>query len=973
MFKILNRSTKQGDNVEAVRKALNNPETQRRIFDCFDLDPNEGLDRLFEMFPPKPLEKLKFDPDELSRRLPFERLAGSKQANPDELCIQEEQAVGVLSDAFRANTKTPALFWRAELWSGASFLAQSVAYGEGLGGDVTEVISIRPTSTELPFETELQELWDLIEPAQRGDEFGPSVLNWLNKTGRKLVINNAEFISHSIKRRSDLKISKLVRAIELAKWSDAPCILIIGKGDIAAQDDGALGLQLANALSVPMSDRYATFCFFLAWHSAERGCVDVNGGGTRRKRARWHYELIGDDQHVWPINIRVRAFFASNRENFSFFDPTQGFERLVGSIRRIPRSIAAYVADVLVYLSRVDVTADQKPGKRKTDRLLLRYHSTAKYWLTDDALKILRKVEPGLSTPSVGIAAVRNALHGDLKDVLREVEHAKNEHHSEPRYSRALSIGIKAIIQDEWAELSPLSRSVAHRRIAKRLFDNQNEKPLLGDEFPYEPHWGRSRIYFLAETIRHLVRTAEHIEPYQPTENDLQLREDFPGLPTAELEGCNPYHVWSYCFGYLFQKEINGNHGGPARRSLAKRHGCFELAVELLQLLSADQKIGKVHWALPPRLHNRFRLECAYALLDVGELDAAEEIFQELTTKIDPKSPRHGVENLLAISLIQTLRGDAASARQFQLRAQEMAGPLLDAASDLSRGRKDEIRWYLGTREAHLHLLEDNPCKAVHVLDKLSELSDKEASDDQESTKSLRGENAHNFIVACTQLAQSGDEDFSTFYEERALATCFEFKMASQSDGMSHEAMGYQIAMAGLIRDFMGYAHVSEKILDIVYDNIRQYGCSERTYLAFLIEAGSTLKAQRRLFRSYASYLRPCLRRAVTRDHFMEAKRAASVALEALTTLQGQTKELSKRKWNAEHKKCLTEESRFTLRDLPRRRPSYAARDPLYGFEMATDQFVLNSMRDFKFYDREIAWVKQVLDTPLGANLPLTQ
>jgi hypothetical protein len=84
----------------------------------------------------------------------------------------------------------------------------------------------------------------------------------------------------------------------------------------------------------------------------------------------------------------------------------------------------------------------------------------------------------------------------------------------------------------------------------------------------------------------------------------------------------------------------------------------------------------------------------------------------------------------------------------------------------------------------------------------------------------------------------------------------------------------------------MGLPGAAETILDTVHDDLLRYGCSERTFLAFLNEAGRVLTDLSDPIRAYATYLRPCIVRARARGFRRDAQQAATHAKIALQQIQ---------------------------------------------------------------------------------------
>ena len=147
------------------------------------------------------------------------------------------------------------------------------------------------------------------------------------------------------------------------------------------------------------------------------------------------------------------------------------------------------------------------------------------------------------------------------------------------------------------------------------------------------------------------------------------------------------------------------------------------------------------------------------------------------------------------------------------------------------------------------------------------------------------------------------------------LARCMTAVLEASSTGRHHDAMGLKISQAILLRR-RNLLLPGEAILDQVYSDILKFGCAERTFLRFLLEAGHNLIAQGYHYRAFCVYLRRCQRRAAARGFAREeagARKAGILALE-------------KARENLAH---------LNHDPLPTRSQNY--QDPLYGFSMRED------------------------------------
>jgi hypothetical protein len=141
---------------------------------------------------------------------------------------------------------------------------------------------------------------------------------------------------------------------------------------------------------------------------------------------------------------------------------------------------------------------------------------------------------------------------------------------------------------------------------------------------------------------------------------------------------------------------------------------------------------------------------------------------------------------------------------------------------------------------------------------------------------------AHTYIA--TLGALGGDA-----YLQRSLTICLQNLFYNTSRGLHHAALGFRVALAHILRK-TGMLDAAEATLDQVLSDILKFGCSERSYLAFLLEAGRVVsQSPQRVARAYAAYLRPCLDRAVSHRYLrtagislMEAERCLHTLLEHL-------------------------------------------------------------------------------------------
>lgn len=141
----------------------------------------------------------------------------------------------------------------------------------------------------------------------------------------------------------------------------------------------------------------------------------------------------------------------------------------------------------------------------------------------------------------------------------------------------------------------------------------------------------------------------------------------------------------------------------------------------------------------------------------------------------------------------------------------------------------------------------------------------------------------------------------------------------------------------------------AEATLDQVLVDILQFGCSERSYLAFMLEAGRVVsQSPQRVARAYAAYLRPCLDRAVSLGYLRTARSALVHAERCLRTLMVH---LSSEPGDSASsvRDMLVDENRI---DFVSRRPDI---DPRYGFGAAQVEAWLPRLRTLEAVAAELA------------------
>jgi hypothetical protein len=173
----------------------------------------------------------------------------------------------------------------------------------------------------------------------------------------------------------------------------------------------------------------------------------------------------------------------------------------------------------------------------------------------------------------------------------------------------------------------------------------------------------------------------------------------------------------------------------------------------------------------------------------------------------------------------------------------------------------------------------------------------------------------------------------------------------AESKGLHHQAMGFRIALARCYRR-ANRLDTAEVVLDAVHFDLLRYGCSERTFLSFLNEAGRIVSSRGDPIRAYATYMKPCLVRARARGFRREAQQAAEHALSILDAIEAAQHDVEQAQagaiqgWKARleaavagHKKLIAATEHIFGGDI-------LERDPLYAYAITDAENLIWSLRN---------------------------
>ena len=859
------------------------------------------------------------------------------------------------------NSPNPIVHWAAEPWSGASVIAYSLAHHKEIKAQTSQLVMIRSWSTNRPYE---RELWDLarnlgITPSRI--ELPSHLAEIIYERKLLVVVCDACFIPNKEYAENNLMRRFLKAVVERGSKHEFARVLTIGRSEAMASitkrvPEPGRALSFSHDLNQQMQlqpgDRFEMYRSHFTRYRTLRGMTNTELGGSRLKRGYWHYEAT-QDKVVMPGNVRLRAYFASNSENFGYFDSTAGFEALCGADTSLPIDIRLIQMDITSYL-RLKSVGSNVPEIRS-----LRLVSTSKHWLTKSAFNELR-LRKGLETRSGSKCDVApaeltfGAFQARIDDpycplnsaVRRGEPDLKGRTDDEEVYT--IGLGVRAIVQDEWRQNARDERALAHWRVSRLLYDLRHDKEMLRREFPYRRHYGRSRIYFLGNTLTHLMRTIENVPMPDTPCTQPSADDGFPDPPREALGGCDPRQILEFCYLTLYQRGLNGNlhlnkQNGRPSRALAKRHGAFEYAAEMLQLMSHNRQIGTPHPALPKHLHNDFIRECGFALLDVGELKKAQFCFESILSQ--ENVPLHvSIDERLNLALVLTERMQLKRAEN-EIRTSKA---LIENASvdQLTLKQAEACQRRVCSRQAQICYLKKDYKGALR---KIRNIEQKEA---------LRGLTVSDSALLHLKVATLSQWPE---YRDDALAEATIAAMRNSTDGHQHEAIGFRVAVAHSFRR-SGRPDLGERFLDDIMSDLLKNGSSERTLLSTSMEAGRTLIALGepvKLLRGYASYIRPCVGRAHEKGFRRYALNGSKHAIAVLKQLKEMIHNNRDEEWSELVDNAVKEESRYVQRDRPKSDHFFEV-DPLFGYFLDESSEVISSLSSSEGIAKELEYMENI-------------
>ncbi|PJI86215.1 hypothetical protein BC777_2582 [Yoonia maricola] len=907
-----------------------------------------------------------------------------RQAHQSEAALLKELAERLVY------SKDNLLHVPAELLSGSSYFAHLLLKQPEIQRAYSKVVFIRPDTIDNAFDEQILALSDHLGVLEEGV---PGLLRKIKEDKLLVVFLDAHFLDLTempgMKPMLKLLLNESVRTRMPNKGTTS--ILLIGESmylDLRREPSmtGGKGTWYSQ---VKIEDESRFEFFNTQWKglSKLRKNTPIEDGGARVKPAQAYYK-IGNDQPAWPNDIAHRALFATNIENHAFFDPTIGYSKLLGDMTIEPPFVTMHYDDMRNFMLWVDAPksetkhphqAAKKPASGKgflSKSDMIRYLSTTKYWMMSDSLLpnssgrkrpgLLCKHE-GVRTRDVSPKAFEKAV-GLLSPPLKR-HNPIDARITEHRYS--LPFSLKAFVQDEWqtngTPQQKFMRSVAHHQIAERLYWSKDDVGLLKSEYPYEPHRGETKLYFVADTICHLMRSLQgHTFELEAYEKKAFVRDNyFPKTP--EIDGTDPNtlalnasEILGFCFEQLYIVELN-----KKSRALSKKHGAYNLALELLQHMGHNQTVGVPHPAMSPHLWHAYVKECGHALIDVGDLEAALRCFESLREMPQPNDEVfRDLDDDLSIALVQTLLGKTEEAH----KSLERCAAFFPDDDDLVRRKNDKKLHIFNCKpdkqELALALYKRYQARQANLMYiakefpnslKRVEMIEKAYGQGRKLYAPVRflGVDLDTLFMSATYHTGSPEA------EAQAMSYALEAILRADANGDHHDAMKYKILLGRFYRR-KGDLINAQVCLSQVQKDLRTYGCSERVFFAAYSESGKILDCNHDYVRAYASFHRPFLMRAAFRKFSGASQQAHAHCVNALALIETEHLASTSEEWGDVIKKAQTDHATEMKNYQRQLVQDGRVRDPMYGYSLSKTREVIDSLKDADGIKQQIKKIEEL-------------
>ena len=645
-----NGTAKHGSNeIPKLRRALAGPDNRKR---CEAIEGLLGMDGVLRCKTADELET-SLAADMSCHRSKTAYRSGERvviydtgdDCVPRRFPVSTEQRACEELERMIAGSDFPVIGWKHRFDAGAGIPLDDLHRQTEIATRYRKVAHIWPGCLNNPFQEEMLELCTRLRQGQKPVHSTRALLNLLREHCVLLVVHLPEFLDFV---PANANANVLRRLLELPCDTDAATLFPPGHPPVAFLSSTRYTFDLVSigkstrdrydremrsatgrideTLAIAAEERLIEMNMIRSRLVEEMGSPSVEDTGLLMSRVDTMDDGTAACESA-PVHMKIRAIAAAREDaRHGFLDPSGGFERLVGNDFNRHPDLCTFHREVSLYVDylreRERISAGAPP---KLD--LLQCTSASLHWLSEDSLLYLHHCGEIEDADCDHILNMSASIHVDSG-------------RTEGKRTRKFycSLGAKATVQEIWQRVAPERRRRVHYKIARYLLESQNDKSRLPNEFPFEPHWGRSRIYFLGESIRHLIRSCDDVA----VPRKAALRENMASVPRTEGDSCplpewidkqasvDPATMIHYCYEFLFRQELNGERRQDGKRNLSRRHGAFKYAVELLTLMSDGQRIGRPHPCLHPRFHYDFRRECGLALLDVGSLHEARRCFAEM-------------------------------------------------------------------------------------------------------------------------------------------------------------------------------------------------------------------------------------------------------------------------------------------------------------------------------------------------------
>ena len=564
------------------------------------------------------------------------------------------------------------------------------------------------------------------------------------------------------------------------------------------------------------------------------------------KRAAHHYRTKATAYTDMPSAIRFRAFCASDRDNPSPFDPTQGvWDRIDAKWREEVPEITDCITDIqsdLRTLGGVLEHSTARPEGPPDDSLLaaeakgdlsaLRTVSTGLFFLSERMLQNL-KHHP---VSKAWMSPVEMSFSLQSKYVSRDQSPSSE---LDLRYSTPLL--VRAIVQDDWMRFDPASRTIVHEAIADQLCallptDAQND---ISEELPYEMPWGDSDVVVALEAIRHFSRAAASANPSKAIE-----------LTRRALDVYDKY-LEEGTFSPADEEASRQNAG-----RLSRSHGLHALKHEALSLLSADGRGAQAPRGANLRQQYTFFREMGITLARLLRPDEAISAF----------------ERCLALDGLELV--DRSSVLSHAVSASILRGNLSEAQDYLNASRETEKQE--ADPETCLTIATRNNARAAALAlarGRRYEARERWEAIAETGMTPFVGDRAISYFDA--QLATACSLRRNAQMADKLLAAMERASHVALDRQLEHERLRIDIRKASWAR-VMGFPAAAESVLDHVGLDLTRHTGAEILFREFQIESAETLMSLERPRYAFVAYAWPAflsLRRRASAPYTRRCRR----------------------------------------------------------------------------------------------------